>query len=674
MLFFIFFLSYVAGLILINENTYFIAIFLLIFCLIIYFLKYKKNRKIAIVSIIFLALGLIRDNIDLKSLQNESYIGVVIDSTDNYFVFFDGLEKFYVPCSDNVRLFSLIKIEGTRFNFSFATLESGFDFNKYLHNKGINVGIYIKNIENIINFPFDFEAYKLKILEKFSSNDAKAFASSLIFNDSISSSSLIIKVKNIHIMNLFSITGVFLNFLLYGIARLLNFKLKDSISKFVSLFICFPFLFFTINRFTTIRVIVFYLFSTLNNYVFQEKISRLNFLSISGLLFLIINKDLINQLSFYIPYLLYFLLYFSWLLLNHYKKGFEQKIAQSIITFFVLLPFIINMYKSFNFLNIILNIVLLPIFKFIFIVLVISFYGIYFNFFTNILNFAGKILRYINIDLININVPSFNQYSLILYFILLMACIYFHEINYRKKSIKYISLLTSSLIIYCLPIENTFTTEICFINVGQGDSTLIRCGLTTILIDTGGLTYTDVATNNLIPYLKSKRIYSVDAVLITHKDFDHYGALDSLKRNFKVKNVYDYNSIFPLTVGSITFDNLNIYKDQAKEENDKSLVLYSEIKNNKFLFMGDAPKSIEKRILDDQKNLDCDYLKVGHHGSNTSSSEEFINQISPNEAIISCGLKNKFHHPNIETINLLNKYKINIRRTDQEGTISYKFI
>lgn len=674
MLFFIFFLSYVSGLILINKNTYFIGIFLLILCLIIYLFKFKKNKKTAIVSIIFLAIGLIKGNIDIKSLQNENYIGVVIDSTDNYFVFFDGFNKFYVPYTNNMHLFSLIKINGSRFDYDFATLESGFNFNEFLHNKGINEGIYIKNIENIINFPVDFEAYKLKIIDKFSSDDAKAFASSLIFNDSISNSSLIIKAKNIHIMNLFSITGVFLNFLLYGIAKLLNFKLKDSVSRFVSLFICLPFLFFTINRFTTIRVIVFYVFSTLNNYVFKEKISRLNFLSLSGLLFLIIDKDLIYQLCFYLPYLLYFVLYFTRLLLHHYRKGFEQKIVQSIIAFFVLLPFIINMYKSFNFLNIILNIILLPIFKFVFLISIFSFYGIYFNFFTDILNLLGKTLRYINIDLVNINIPCFNQFYLVLYFILLMTFIYFKEINYKKKATKYVLILTSALSIYCLPIENALTTEISFINVGQGDSTLIRSGLTTILIDTGGLTYTDIATNNLIPFFKSKRIYSVDAVLITHNDFDHYGALDSLKRNIKVKNIYDYNSIFPITIGSITFSNLNIYKDQAKEENDKSLVLYSEIKNNKFLFMGDAPKSIEKRILNDRKDLDCDYLKVGHHGSNTSTSEEFINQITPNEAIISCGLKNKFHHPNIETINLLNKYKINIRRTDQEGTISYKFI
>ncbi len=674
MLFFLFFLSYVSGLILISLNTYFIGIILLVLALIIYLLKFKKNRKIAIIAIIFLAFGLVKSNLNIKSLQNENCIGVVIDSTDNYFVFFDGLEKFYVPCTEDVRLYSLIKINGSRFDYSFSSLESGFDFGEYLRNKGVVEGIYVKNIENIIRFPLDFDAYKLKILEKFSTSDSRSFASSLIFNDSLKNSSLINKAKNIHIMNLFSITGVFLNFLLYGIAKILGIKLKESTAKFVSLGICSPYLLFTINRFTTIRVIVFYLFSILNNYVFKERISRINFLSISGIVFLLFDHYLIYQLSFVIPYLIYFFLYFSRLLLNKYRKGFDRKIVQSIIMFFILLPFVINMYNSFNFLNIVLNIVLLPIFQFIFVLLVGSFYGIYFNFYDNILDFAGKILRYINIDSVNINVSKMNQYMMGIYYILLVVCMYFIEVNYRKKAKQYVSFLTVSLAIYCLPIENALITEVDFINVGQGDSTLIRIGQEAILIDTGGLTYTDIATQNLIPFLRSKRIYSINSIFITHNDYDHCGALDSLKSNFKVKNVYNYDSIFPVKIGPITFDNLNVYKDEATEENDKSLVLYTEIKEKRFLFMGDAPKSVENKILKDNIELNCDYLKIGHHGSNTSSSEDFINRVSPEEAIISCGLNNKFHHPNKETLTLLDKYQIKVRRTDQEGTISYKFM
>ena len=90
--------------------------------------------------------------------------------------------------------------------------------------------------------------------------------------------------------------------------------------------------------------------------------------------------------------------------------------------------------------------------------------------------------------------------------------------------------------------------------------------------------------------------------------------------------------------------------------------------------MGDAPKEIEYKIINDKKDLTVDYLKVGHHGSNTSTSEEFIKHIKPKEAIISCGEKNRYKFPHEDVLNVLNKYNIKIRRTDLEGTIVYKFV
>ena len=121
------------------------------------------------------------------------------------------------------------------------------------------------------------------------------------------------------------------------------------------------------------------------------------------------------------------------------------------------------------------------------------------------------------------------------------------------------------------------------------------------------------------------------------------------------------------------FKNLNTYGSLFEDENYKSLVLSYEFKNIKFLFMGDAPKEIEEKIILSNPNLRCDVLKVGHHGSNTSSSEDFIKTIKPKIAIISCGYNNKYHHPSDETLEVLEKYNIKIRRTDLEGTINYKF-
>ncbi|MDY2728363.1 MAG: DNA internalization-related competence protein ComEC/Rec2, partial [Candidatus Onthovivens sp.] len=129
---------------------------------------------------------------------------------------------------------------------------------------------------------------------------------------------------------------------------------------------------------------------------------------------------------------------------------------------------------------------------------------------------------------------------------------------------------------------------------------------------------------------------------------------------------------FPIKNKEVTFKNLNSYWTVDSEENDKSLVIYSEIGGKEFLFMGDATIKIENSIMKDYK-LDIDILKLGHHGSDTSSSYDFLKYIHPKVAIISCGKNNKYHHPSLSTLQSLNKLGIPYRRTDEEGTITYKF-
>ena len=237
-----------------------------------------------------------------------------------------------------------------------------------------------------------------------------------------------------------------------------------------------------------------------------------------------------------------------------------------------------------------------------------------------------------------------------------------------------ISVSTSAMCIYLLPIRPLIVTSISFINVGQGDSCLIHQGTTSILIDTGGSVYKDIAKDCLIPYFKKMQIYDIDLLITTHNDYDHMGAVSSLINNFPVKEyVTDYKS-FPLTIDNITITNYNHYESMWKEENDTSLVLSFSVKNTNFVITGDAPIKIERQIMKDNKEIKCDILKVGHHGSKTSSSDEFISYLNPKEAVISCGVNNKYGHPNQEVLSILNRHKIKIRRTDLEGTIKYSFV
>ena len=165
----------------------------------------------------------------------------------------------------------------------------------------------------------------------------------------------------------------------------------------------------------------------------------------------------------------------------------------------------------------------------------------------------------------------------------------------------------------------------------------------------------------------------------------------NLVENFKVKNVIfncgNYNDLekslikvlekkkikYYSCIKELNIDDNKLNFLQTKEydnENDNSSIIYFNYYNYKFLFMGDASTEREKDILEKYNLKDVDFLKVGHHGSNTSSSEEFINSINPKYSLISVGKNNRYGHPNKEVLDTLNDSKI--YRTDQDGSIMFK--
>ena len=176
-----------------------------------------------------------------------------------------------------------------------------------------------------------------------------------------------------------------------------------------------------------------------------------------------------------------------------------------------------------------------------------------------------------------------------------------------------------------------------------------------------------------------------------HGDFDHIGEAINLVENFKVEKVIfncgEFNDLeqelikvlnkkkipYYSCIKELNIDNTKLYFLQTKKynnENDNSNVIYIELNGYKFMFMGDAGVDKETDILNKYNISNIDVLKVGHHGSKTSSSEDFINKISPKYSIISVGKNNRYGHPNKEVLNVLKDSKI--YRTDQDGSIMFK--
>ncbi|WP_148321983.1 ComEC/Rec2 family competence protein [Paraclostridium bifermentans] len=233
-----------------------------------------------------------------------------------------------------------------------------------------------------------------------------------------------------------------------------------------------------------------------------------------------------------------------------------------------------------------------------------------------------------------------------------------------------------------------------YIDVGQGDCILIQVNNKNLLIDSGPSSN----RKDLLNYLEKLNIKKFDYIIATHPHEDHIGNMDTIIKRYDIGSFYSPKVI----TSSTTFENMisalvdknlkiNVLKKGVKgidlgknteievfsplenissdNLNDYSPIIKITFFNNSFLFTGDAEISTEDTVLSQNNNLNCDILKVGHHGSSTSTSTDFLISTNPSVAIISVGKNNSYGHPTSETLSLLNSYNIRTIRTDINGTV-----
>lgn len=232
------------------------------------------------------------------------------------------------------------------------------------------------------------------------------------------------------------------------------------------------------------------------------------------------------------------------------------------------------------------------------------------------------------------------------------------------------------------------------IDVGQGDSILIQTPSSkNILIDGGD----DNSHHIISSYLKKQNVENIDYIIATHFDSDHIGGLDNIIDKFNVSNIYapNYESdtvSYQNLINSCLNKNLNLQclssgdfiniedninlavlaPSYIQEENNlNSIVFRLDYKNKSFLFTGDAEANNELNIINSYELNDIDFLKVGHHGSSSSTTSEFVEEVSPDIAVISCGYKNQYGHPHKSTLDTLEKNNVLTYRTDILGNIVF---
>ncbi len=651
----------------IREN---IIVSLIGLVLLLTFAFFKRGKKLTFLSIVISLMGVGLSFIRHTFIK-ESYQGVIIEVKDNYYIFSSTFEKMYVYEPNHDReIGDVLLINGDKEPLDFKMLESEFDFKEYLNHKGVYNQLFVKDIEVKFSNPIHLHQFKKSFLNNFDEN-SKGIVGSLLFANSKESELSSIS-RELHLARLISSSGIYLYFI-YSLLRklLLRFIKKDKIVDLISIILFSPYLVFTFPKFIVLKFVTVRILVYINTHRMNKRFSYLDILSISGLFFLILDYHLAYQdgfiLSYFIPIISIFI--------NgsfRFKNDFIKKMFLTLLIAVSFTPFTVKYYSEISILSLPLQLVVTPIYIFIFILSILCLFGIpIFNVVGGVINIITNALKFISPIMIKIYASSYSPISFLLYEIIFIIFLYYSSIRLRPlKNLSLIGLLFS-LTIHIIPLRYMLRDYVSFINVGQGDSTLIKYKNTTILIDTGGNKYEDIATEVLIPYFKKNQIYRIDLLITTHDDFDHSGAVPSLVENFTVREYVKDYKLFPINKNGLVLTNYNVYPELWKEENDESLVIGFNVNSCNYLIMGDAPTKIERAMMNDNKYIPCDILKVGHHGSKTSTSDEFVKYLKPTVGVVSCGKDNYYGHPHNVVIAILKKYGVSIRRTDLEGTITF---
>lgn len=614
---------------------------------------------------------------------NEDFTGIVttiVKKENSFKLTIKGKEKLivYINNIDNLEIGDKVVVSGEYTIPKRATIPNNFDYQKYLYNNHIFYIMYAKELKLIKknkNITYEIKKY---ILNKTSNYKNKGYLNAFIIGDK-TDLEFYETYQNNGISHLFALSGMHISMLSLIIYKLVNkFKHKDLI---VIIFLLF---YVTLTNFSAsiLRTIIFFIILKLNKKL-DLNISTKNALILTLSIIMIYNPLIIFDIGFQYSGLVTFGLIVS---TKYYKKNYFYNL---FITSFIALLFSmpITLYNNYelNLLSILNNLINVPLITFV--IYPLSLLTFILKFLEPIYNLTINLLEFINnlssIFSLNIIVPKVH----IIFYLIYYLFIYLYIESNNKK---YILIACLYLLSFKLKPFIDHNNYVYYLDVGQGDSSLVIYNDEVIMIDTGGTSNYNVSSGS-IKLLKSLGYSHIDYLILTHGDFDHMGDSIYLINNYKVKNVIlnndSFNELETNLIKELKSKKIKYYKNVEKipisnniitilntkeydNENDNSIVTFLNINNYSFLFMGDAGVSKEKDILLFYKLNKIDFIKIGHHGSNTSTSKEFIEKISPKHSIISVGKNNRYGHPKQSVLDILESSKI--YRTDLEGTIEIK--
>ena len=563
--------------------------------------------------------------------------------------------------------------------------------------------------------------------------------------------------KKSNLTHMLAVSGSHITYIINALAIILG-RTNKKLAKIITIIILIFFMALTGFTSSVIRACIMGIL-VLTASIIHRKSDTINNIGISAFIILLFNPYSINDVGFWLSYggTIGIVLLCDKVISKIYafiekvtngkinfvalaNKNFSYKIIQYVITSFsitisanlIIIPIMAYNFSTLSLTFWIANILAAPIMEIVtifgFIVYFISiifnplaeFLGILLNLFLKILLKIAEISSLIPGSSIYIKTPYIIQ--CIIYYSIIFALINFEYIKAKEKlrfkiiyilkkskkiilSLSIIIIILSSIFVFIKP----KVLRIYFVDVGQGDCTLIKTPTNkNVLIDGGGSESGnfDVGENTLLPYLLDRRITTIDYMLISHFDSDHIGGLFAIMENLKIKNVIiskqgeessnlikfkeivknkkinvivvskgdyiqiDKYSYFEILFPETDFINENILNNNSIVANFTSLGL-------KMLFTGDIEEIAENRLYElynNTKKLNAHILKVAHHGSKTSSTAKFLELVKPKIAFIGVGINNNFGHPSSGVLDRINSYTNQIYRTDQNGEIELIFI
>ncbi|WP_046178743.1 DNA internalization-related competence protein ComEC/Rec2 [Domibacillus tundrae] len=445
------------------------------------------------------------------------------------------------------------------------------------------------------------------------------------------------------------------------------------------------------------------------------KLQASSALGAAFLIMTLLNPYSVFQAGFQLSFLVTFALVLSsGVILKRARNAIELSLSVSILSQLAALPVLLVHFAELSIIAPIANLLFVPFYSLLMLPLLLLLFFLSFfipiAFFSSLAN--GLLMKMDKLAAVMADVPFAvivtgqpDMKTAVILAIASIGSFLLWEITKNVKS----SLFVCSLLLSGIILSNRYSSEgeVTFLDVGQGDSIFIKLPRNqgTYLIDTGGRVpfekeeWTErqggfsVGKDTIVPFLKRKGITKLDKLIITHADFDHAGAAAEVLEKIPAKEIIispgsgegDVMSGIIRTGIKVregaegesweiedAFFQFLAPNDREYEGNDDSLVLYAKIGGKTWLFTGDLEEEGENELMK-RYNLDIDWLKVGHHGSKTSSSPPFIKAVKPEFAVISAGVNNRYGHPHKEVTGTLAKEGVKLYRTDKQGAITFKF-